>query len=311
MLKKYLIALVAILVLFVSCTEDDNNPINPGEWGASGDIEGNNQSLNINYGGASYDSEDNETFIILSESNSIFNGATLSSNYIGFYFTGAKTGTFNIYENASMVLNGEIYTSTDGSVTITEYGAYGEQIKGDFEISFVSLTGKTETMVCNDFTVILYDDNDFDDNDFDIGDDSNEDLKNFVFNATEDGTNKKIELSVKSVNEAMLYYEVNTKTAVVAVTAKNVDDWHFDISATFFNISDSKKEYASANQEVIASLTINSEDKVYYLDGIAKFDKWRERGELIKFTFTGRMILPLEETGITINNFEFEVKRTN
>lgn len=311
MLKRYLVAVFVLLVLFVSCTEDDTNPINPGEWGASGTAQGISSNLNFSYGAASYSADDNETFVILSEGNSIFDGATLSSNYIGFYFNGANSGTFNVNDEAGMVINGEVYVATSGVVEITQYGSYGEQIKGNFEINFVSLTGKTETMKCDNFTVTLYNEDDFDDDEFDVGDDSDSDLKNFIFSATEDGTNEKIELSVKSVNDAYLYYEENTKTAVVAITADNVDDWHFDISATFFNISASKKEYASANQEVIASVTINKDDKVYYLDGIAKFDEWRDRGDFIKFTFTGRIVLPLENTGATINKFEFEIKRTN
>lgn len=312
MIKKSLLLLSLFALLFISCSKDDDNPINSGTYGASGKIITTEGSVDYKYGAASYDEDDNETFVMLADNETIFGGSLFGSNYIGFYFDGRSTGTYNLGENAGLVLNGSLYASISGTITITKYGQIGDYVEGSITGKFVSMTGTTLDITSSNFKVKLFDDDDFDDDEYDDDnyDDYSSDVRNFKLSVTNEGNGSKYNFSGKAIDESGMYVDFNLQVASMGFTLENSNDKTLGCYGTLGNVSQSKKTYSFDNEEVSFLWTIEElNDDIFTLDGKVTIDEWKNSGQMIKVKLEGKLRSIGTGTVLNIVQFEFEIKR--
>jgi hypothetical protein len=153
--------LVLTVVFFYACSKDSSNPVDPNNVANSNaalTLNGSgysNKSATLANGLCQYSTPDTETVV------QFFGKVDNDSLYLAIIFLGNSTGTYNWNDDNAVVIyrttstgNFIYYGITQGTTTISSYGAVNGKIQGSITGKLIEQTSLSELNISGSFSAV-------------------------------------------------------------------------------------------------------------------------------------------------------------
>jgi hypothetical protein len=292
MSKLFKLSVLAIILsLFAVACSDDDNPADGdddyGRFGAMFEFTADGETKAYNYGGASYATEEVETYIFAASDTSALFGDATQGEYMAIIVPGKTIGSFAINDEAVTLIykrGTSIYFGITGDITITDYGPVGGKIKGEFTGQLKDMLGGTTMEVeAGQFSVTRFEDDEYEQN-------GNGESPQLSAEFTIDGyeyDHEKIEITVGTGN-AMFITTGILKTSVIlsGIATINGEEENVSINMTIDQDGPETGEFNIDIQNTLLIITIGHSELMAQT-GKIYIDKYGNVGEKVEGRFEG------------------------